>query len=106
MEKERTEYFIKVEYTQSNLSSMERNLLEKARQFDKCLIADYQIEPLMDYFKSLKEDSHKAKTKLKTIEITKFIATDGFIFIHIGKISLVLQEIREDTSGIYRLFTR
>lgn len=105
MEKERTEYFIKVEYTQSNLSAMERNLLEKVRQFDKCLIADYQIEPLMDYFKELKEDLHKAKPKLKTIEITKFTMGE-LIFIHIGQISLVLQEIREDTSRIHRLFTR
>ena len=106
MEKERTEYFIKVEYTQSNLSSMERNLLEKARQFDKCLIADYQIEPLMDYFRGLKEELHKAKPKLKTIEITKFTTMAELIFIHIGQISLVLQEVREDTSGIYRLFTK
>ena len=32
------QYFIMLNYTQSNLSAMERDLLDQANPFDKCLI--------------------------------------------------------------------
>ena len=49
------QYFITVDYTQSNLSAMERDLLDQARPFDNCLIIEAQIDGLVDYFRKVIE---------------------------------------------------
>ena len=41
------QYFIMLDYTQSNLSAMERDLLDQVRQFNGCLIECEKFEPLM-----------------------------------------------------------
>ena len=52
------QYFITVDYTQSNLSAMERDLLDQARPFNNCLIYEAQIDSLVDYFRKVQEAFH------------------------------------------------
>lgn len=87
------QYFITADYTQSDLSAMERDLLDQARPFDNCLIYESQIDGLVDYFRKVQEAFHKAKPRLKTVEISKWLAGPNVVFIHVGQITLHLQEV-------------
>ena len=87
------QYFITVDYTQSNLSAMERDLLDQARPFNKCLIIEAQIDSLEDYFRKVQEAFHKAKPRLKTVDISKWMTGIGTCYIHIGQITLHFQEV-------------
>lgn len=87
------QYFITVDYTQSNLSAMERDLLDQARPFNRCLILERQIDGLVDYFRQVQEAFHKAKPRLKTVDISKWMAGPTVVFIHIGQITLHLKEV-------------
>lgn len=82
-----------LDYTQSNLSAMERDLLDQARPFNRCLILERQIDGLEDYFRKVQEAFHKAKPRLKTVNISKWMARPNVVFIHIGQIILHLQEV-------------
>ena len=87
------QYFITVDYTQSNLSAMERDLLDQARPFNRCLILERQIDGLVDYFRKVQEAFHKAKPKRKEIEISKWPAGPDVIYIHVGQITRHFQEL-------------
>lgn len=87
------QYFITVDYTQSNLSAMERDLLDQARPFDNCLIYESQIDVLADYLRNVQEAFHKAKPRLKTVDISKWLAGPNVVFIHVGQITMHMQEV-------------
>ena len=87
------QYFITVDYTQSNLSAMERDLLDQARPFNNCLIIEPQIDGLVDYFSKVQEAFHKAKPRLKTVDISKWMTGIGTCYIHVGQICLHMQEV-------------
>ena len=87
------QYLITLDYTQSNLSAMERDLLDQAKPFSNCLIYEYQIDVLVDYFRQVQDAFHKAKPRLKTVEISKWMTGPTVVFIHIGQITLRLQEV-------------
>ena len=87
------QYIIAVDYTQSNLSAMDRDLLDQARPFNNCLILDRQIDSLVDYFRKVQEAFHKAKPRLRTVEISKWLAGPNVVFIHVGQITLHFQEV-------------
>ena len=87
------QYIIAVDYTQSNLSAMERDLLDQARPFSNCLIIEPQIDGLVDYFRNVQEAFHEAKPRLKTVDISKWLTGPNAVFIHIGQITLHLQEV-------------
>ena len=87
------QYFITLDYTQSNLSAMERDLLDQARPFSNCLIYEYQIDSLEDYFRKVQEAFHKAKPRLRTVDISKWLAGPNAVFIHIGQITVHFQEV-------------
>lgn len=87
------QYFITLDYTQSNLSAMERDLLDQARPFNNCLIIEPQIDAFVDYFRKVQEAFHKAKPRLRTVEISKWLAGPTAVFIHIGQITLHFQEV-------------
>ena len=87
------QYFITVDYTQSNLSAMERDLLDQAKPFDNCLIIEVQIDDLVDYFRKVQEAFHKAKPRLKTVDISKWMTGIGTCYIHIGQITLHMQVV-------------
>ena len=89
------QYFITLDYTQSNLSAMERDLLDQAKPFDNCLIIEAQINGLVDYFRKVQEAFHKDKPKRKEIEISKWPAGPYVIYIHIGQICLHMQEVKD-----------
>ena len=87
------QYFIAVDYTQSNLSAMERDLLDQARPFSNCLIYEYQIDILVDYFRNVQEAFHEAKPRLKMVDISKWMTGIGTCYMHIGQITLHMQEV-------------
>lgn len=87
------QYFISLSYTISNLSAMERDLLDQAKPFNNCLIIEPQIDGLVDYFRKVQEAFHKAKPRLRTVEISKWLAGPNVVFIHVGQITLHLQEL-------------
>ena len=87
------QYFITLYYTQSNLSAMERDLLDQAKPFDNCLIYESQIDGLVDYFRKVQEAFHEAKPRLKMVDISKWLAGPNVVFIHVGQITLHLQEV-------------
>ena len=87
------QYFITVDYTQSNLSAMERDLLDQARPFNNCLIIEAQIVCLEDYFRKVQEAFHQAKPRLRTVEISKWLAGPTVVFIHVGQITMHMQEV-------------
>lgn len=87
------QYFITIQYTKSNLSTMEKDLLDQAKPFDRCLIYESQIDVLVDYFRKMKEAFHKAKPRLKTVEISKWMTGIGTCYMHIGQICLHMQEV-------------
>ena len=87
------QYFITLDYTQSNLSAMERDLLDQARPFNNCLIYEYQIDILVDYLRNVQEAFHEAKPRLKMVDISKWLAGPNVVFIHVGQITLHFQEV-------------
>ena len=87
------QYFITVDYTQSNLSAMERDLLDQAKPFDKCLIIETQIDGLEDYFSEVQEAFLKAKPRLRTVEISKWLSGPNMVYNRVGQITLHLQEV-------------
>lgn len=87
------QYFISLSYTMSGLSAMERDLLDQAKPFNNCLIIETQIDGLADYFRQVQDAFHKAKPRLKTVDISKWMAGPTVVFIHIGQITLHLQEV-------------
>lgn len=89
------QYFITLDYTQSNLSAMESDLLDQARPFNRCLIIEPQIVGLEDYFRKVQEAFHKVKPRLKTVDISKRITVIGMCYIYIGQICLHMQEVKD-----------
>ena len=87
------QYFITVDYTQSNLSAMERDLLDQAKPFNNCLIIEPQIDGLVAYFRKVQEAFHKAKPRLRTVEISKWLAGSVDFTIFVGQIRLHLKEV-------------
>ena len=87
------QYIITVDYTQSNLSAMERDLLDQAKPFNNCLIIEPRIDGLVDYFRKVQEAFHKAKPRLKTVDISKWMTGIGTCYIHIGQITMYMQEV-------------
>ena len=89
------QYFIEVNFTQSGLCAMERDLLDQAKPFNSCIINEAQVDDLVAYFDSLQQAFHKAKPKLKTVDISHWAAGHGVQYIHIGQICLTLKEVRD-----------
>ena len=93
--KEMKNYYIEVNYTPSGLCAMERDLLDQAKPFNSCTITEAQVDDLAAYFGSLQQAFHKAKPRLKTVDISHWPASNGVQYIHIGQICLTLNEVRE-----------
>ena len=74
---------------------MERDLLDQAKPFNECIITEAQFDDLVAYFGSLQQAFHKAKPRLKTVDISHWEAGNGVQYIHIGQICLTLKEVRE-----------
>ena len=89
------QYFITVNFTQSGLCAMERDLLDQAKPFNSCIILEAQVDDLAAYFGSVQQAFHKAKPRLKTVDISHWEAGNGVQYIHIGQICLTLKEVRE-----------
>lgn len=89
------QYYITIQYTQSDLSTMERDLLDQVRPFSRCLIHEGQINELVEYFRKVQEAFHNAKPKRKEIEISKWPAGPNVIYIHVGQICLHMQEVKD-----------
>lgn len=89
------QYFITVQYTISNLSAMERAMLEFAMPFDNCLVDGVQLDALRDYFRKAQKSVHEAKPRLKTVAIGNWMAGPGVFFIYIGQINLHAQEVKD-----------
>ena len=88
-------YYIEVNYTQSGLCAMERDLLDQAKPFNGCIITEAQVDDLAAYFGSLQQSFHKAKPRLKTVDISHWPARNGVQYIHIGQICLTLKEVHD-----------
>ena len=88
-------YFIEVNYTQIGLCAMERDLLDQAKPFNSCIIVEGQVGDLVAYFHSVKKAFHKAKPRLKTVDISHWAAGNGVSYIHVGQICLILKEVRD-----------
>lgn len=88
-------YYIEVNYTQSGLCAMERDLLDQAKPLNSCTITEGQVDDLVAYFESLQQAFHKAKPRLKTVDIFHWPAGNGVRYIHIGQICLTLKEVRD-----------
>lgn len=86
-------YFIEVNYTQSGLCAVERDLLDQAKPFNNCIITEAQVDDLVAYFESVQKAFHKAKPRLKTVDISHWAAGHGVQYIHIGQICLTLKEV-------------
>ena len=89
------QYFIEVNFTQSGLCAMERDLLDQAKPFNSCTITEAQVDDLVAYFESVQQALHKAKPRLKTVDISHWPAGNGVQYIHIGQICLILKEVRD-----------
>ena len=94
-------YFIEVNYTPSGLCAMERDLLDQAKPFNSCIIMDDYVDDLVAYFGSLQKAFHKAKPKLKTVDISNWSTGTGLQYIYIGQICLALKEVRETPIAFY-----
>ena len=99
--KEMKNYYIEVNYTQSGLCAMERDLLDQAKPFNNCIITEAQVDDLVAYFESLQQAFHKAKPRLKTVVISHWEASNGVQYIHIGQICMTLKEVRETPDAFY-----
>ena len=104
--KEMKNYYIEVNYTQSGLCAMERDLLDQAKPFNGCIITEAQIDDLAAYFGSLQQAFHKAKPRLKTVDISHWLASNGVQYIHIGQICLTLKEVRETPDAFINFLIR
>ena len=89
------QYFIEVNYTQSGLCAMERDLLDQAKPLNSCIITEAQVDDLVAYFESLQQAFHKAKPRLKTVDISHWSTDTGLQYIHIGQMCLTLKEVRD-----------
>ena len=94
-------YYIEVNYTQSGLCAMERDLLDQAKPFNNCIIMEAYVDVLVAYFESLKQAFHKAKPKLKMVDISYWSTGTGLLYIHIGQICLTLKEVGETPDAFY-----
>ena len=94
-------YFIEVNFAQSGLCAMERDLLDQAKPFNNCIIMDAYVDELVAYFGSLQIAFHKVKPKLKTVDIYHWSTGTGLQYIHIGQICLTLKEVRETPNAFY-----
>lgn len=88
-------YFIEVNFAQSGLCAMERDLLDQAKPFNNCIVNEAQVDDLVAYFESIQQAFHKAKPRLKTVTITEWPASYNVRFIHIGQICLRLVEVQD-----------
>ena len=104
--KEMKNYYIEVNFTQSGLCAMERDLLDQAKPFNGCIITEAQIDDLAAYFGSLQQAFHKAKPRLKTVDISHWEASNGVQYIHIGQICLTLKEVRETPDAFINFLIR
>lgn len=95
------QYFIEVNYTQSGLCAMERDLLDQAKPFNSCTITEAQVDDLVAYFESVQQAFHKAKPRLKMVDISHWPTGNGVQYIHIGQICLTLKEVRETPDAFY-----
>ena len=94
-------YSVEVNYTQSGLCAMERDLLDQAKPFNGCIITEAQVDYLVDYFGSLQQAFHKANPRLKTVDNSHWPASNGVQHIHIGQICMTLKEVRETPDAFY-----
>ena len=94
-------YYIEVNYTQSGLCAMERDLLDQAKPFNNSLIVEAQVDGLVAYFESIQQAFHKAKPRLKMVDISHWPAGNGVQYIHIGQICLTLKEVRNMPIAFY-----
>ena len=99
--KEMKNYYIEVNFTQSGLCAMERDMLDQAKPFNGCIITEAQVDYLVAYFESLQQAFHKAKPRLKTVDISHWEASNGVQYIHIGQICMTLKEVRETPDAFY-----
>ena len=99
--KEMKNYYIEVNYTPSGLCAMERDLLDQAKPFNNCIIMEAQVDDLAAYFELLQQAFHKAKPRLKTVDISHWEASNGVQYIHIGQICMTLKEVRETPDAFY-----
>ena len=104
--KEMKNYYIEVNYTPSGLCAMERDLLDQAKPFNSCTITEAQVDDLAAYFGSLQQAFHKAKPRLKTVDISHWEASNGVQYIHIGQICLTLKEERETPDAFINFLIR
>ena len=95
------QYFVEVNYTQSGLCAMERDLLDQATPFNNSLILEAQVDDLVAYFEYLQKAFHKAKPRLKTVDISHWETGTGLQYIHIGQICLTLKEVRDTPDAFY-----
>lgn len=95
------QYFIEVNYTQSALCAMERDLLDQAKPFNNSLIHEAHVDGLVAYFEYLQRAFHKAKPRLKTVDISHWSTSTGLQYIHIGQICLTLKEVRDMSIAFY-----
>ena len=100
------QYYIEVNYTPSGLCAMERDLLEQAKPFNSCIINEAQVDDLVAYFESLQQAFHKAKPRLKTVDISHWPAGNGVQYIHIGQISLTLKEVHDTPDAFINYLIR
>ena len=91
--KEMKNYYIEVNFTQSGLCAMEKDLLDQAKPFNSCIITEAQVDDLVAYFESVQQAFHKAKPRLKTVDISHWSTGTGLQYIHIGQICLTLKEV-------------
>ena len=104
--KEMKNYYIEVNYTQSGFCAMERDMLDQAKPFNGCIITEAQIDDLAAYFGSLQQAFHKAKPRLKTVDISHWPASNGVQYIHIGQICMTLKEVRETPDAFINFLIR
>ena len=93
--KEMKNYYIEVNYTHSGLCTMERDMLDQAKPFNNCIITEAQVDDLVAYFESLQQAFHKARPRLKTVDISHWPASNGVQYILIGQICLTLKEVHD-----------
>ena len=97
-------YYIRIYYTQSNLSAMERAMLEYVKPFDRCLADEVQLDALRDYFRKEQESVHIARPKLKKVAICNSMSGPEVFFISIGQICLHVQGVKEDLPQTFKDF--
>lgn len=100
------QYYIEVNYTPSGLCAMERDLLEQAKPFNSCIINEAQVDDLIAYFESVQQAFHKAKPRLKTVDISHWAAGHGVQYIHIGQICLRLIEVQDTPDAFINYLIR